>query len=115
MGSREDLSSDASAARARAEIPEPAVEEVQRRLLHFRARIPQAADEQFHPVLVQHRLQNRGFASRRGARVLAAVPRSCSSFAPVMIVTRLAVVSGLANLAAHSPPCDTMFSIVFTA
>ena len=52
-------------ARARAEIPEPAVEEVQRRLLHFRARIPQAADEQFHPVLVQHRLQNRGFASRR--------------------------------------------------
>ena len=31
------------------------------------------------------------------------------------MATSDAVVSALANFAAHSPPCDVMFSIVFTA
>ena len=68
------------------------------------------------PYFSSTRFVSSGDARAARATVDAAVPRSCSSRALVMMATRLASVSSRTNLALHSDsPWLTMFSMVFTA
>mmetsp|Transcript_2410 Transcript_2410/g.10027 ORF Transcript_2410/g.10027 Transcript_2410/m.10027 type:complete len:211 (-) Transcript_2410:1020-1652(-) len=67
------------------------------------------------PYFSSTRRASSGEARATRATVEAAVPRSCSSRADVMMATRLSSVSSRMNLALHSPPWLTMFSMVFTA
>mmetsp|Transcript_13422 Transcript_13422/g.52566 ORF Transcript_13422/g.52566 Transcript_13422/m.52566 type:complete len:428 (-) Transcript_13422:3021-4304(-) len=67
------------------------------------------------PYLSSTRLSTAGECLAALDRVDAAVPRSCSDLAPDMIATSEPTVSCDENLCAQSPPCDAMFSIVFTA